>query len=177
MARNAPVRAVRFVARTLAVTSLLSMGAEASRASDLGMVSEGAVLGDSTSTWIRDDSRNPEPRSASLAWKVSVAAFVAMQAADAATSYGYPEANALYGQRFGARGIAIKALIAVAVPLVERRIVRRHPSLERAFTAANLGVAGATSRAVIYNARDIASRPADPAPITITPGVGTVTHP
>lgn len=111
-----------------------------------------------------------------LKWKVSIAALVATQTADAITSYGYPEANALYGQRFGARGIAIKALIAVAVPLIERRIIRLHPNLERAFAAANLGVAGATSRAVIYNARDMASKP-EPAPITITPGVGTVTHP
>ena len=175
MGRDVSVRTWKFLGRTLAYACLCSMGIGTSFGANELLVSERTALGDAESTWIREGSRSPA-QAPSLAWKVSVAAFVAMQAADTATSYGYPEANALYGARFGTRGVAIKALIAVAVPLVERRIVRRHPNLERAFTAANLGVAGATARAVVYNARDIASKTA-PAPITITPGIGTVTHP
>ena len=175
MGKRISVRALQLLGRSLACACLLSMGAEASFGADLGMVSGGAYLGDSASTWLRGNRRNIEPAPrGSLAWKISVGIFAAMQAADAGTSYGYREANPLYGQQFGARGIALKALIAVAVPLVERRIVRHHQGAERAFTALNFGLAGATSRAVIYNARDMASKPA---PIGITPGVPTISPP
>lgn len=175
MGRRTSVRAVQFMGRTLALACLLSMGAETSFSADLGMVSERADMGDAASTWLRGDRRNtePAPRS-SVAWKVSVSVFAAMQAADAGTSYGYREANPIYGQRFGARGIALKALIAVAVPFVERRIIRHHQGTERAFTALNFGLSGATSRAVIYNARDMASKPA---PIGIIPGVPSISPP
>jgi hypothetical protein len=87
-------------------------------------------------------------------WKISVVSLAASQAADAASSYGYPEANRLYGARFAGRWIAIKAGIAVATPLIESRMMRRHPGLRKAFALFNFGTAAATAAAAAYNATD-----------------------
>ena len=59
MARKVPTRAFRFLARTLAIAGLLSVGIETSFGAHGRVVSLRTVLGDPAQTGLREDWRNP----------------------------------------------------------------------------------------------------------------------
>lgn len=58
-------------------------------------------------------------------YRVSQVVLVAATTADAASSYDQPELNPILGQRFGARGISIKAGVAAGMFIVEEIAVRK----------------------------------------------------
>ncbi len=86
--------------------------------------------------------------------KASVAALLAGNAADTATSWGHYETNStLAGSdgRFGARAVGIKIGVTGALLVGEYFIVRKHPEREKFFAIANFAVGAELSRQAIKN--------------------------
>lgn len=106
----------------------------------------------------------------------SAVAVAAASGADAATSWGRPEAHpGLRGPdgRFGARGLAVKAGVTAGYLVATRLILRRHSDKVRQVAIVDFAVAGVFAGAAVYNYRLGASR--RPQPIIITPGRTTIT--
>lgn len=87
------------------------------------------------------------------AWKWSVAALAAGNAADAASSYGRPELNPVLGQQFGGRSGAIKFGIVGGAVLAQYIINKKLPQAEKPLAVINFGMAGAFGAVAIRNAR------------------------
>jgi hypothetical protein len=90
-------------------------------------------------------------------WKASLAIVAATNAADTATSLrcssvpGVRETNSLYGDRFGARGVSIKAALVVGNVLVQTLAMRKHPGMAWLFTALNGAQSAAPAWAGVHN--------------------------
>ena len=87
-------------------------------------------------------------------YRWSVAAVVAGNAMDVASSWRRPEANPLLskpGSQFGSRSVAIKAGFAGASLLIERWAVRSNPRLYRKFAWLNIAIAGGLGVTATYN--------------------------
>lgn len=85
--------------------------------------------------------------------RISWGALLAGSAADAASSWGRPEANPLLGARFGGRSAAIKFGLTGAVIVAEHFIARKHPEFEKQFAIGNFVAASAFTGVAIRNWR------------------------
>jgi hypothetical protein len=84
----------------------------------------------------------------------SVATLTASGAADAASSWRRPEANALLagpGSTFGGGSVAIKLGLVGSSILLERLVLRHRPDLYRRVAWLNFGIAGAQGAVVRHN--------------------------
>jgi hypothetical protein len=87
-------------------------------------------------------------------WTASAITYTGAMAADAASSWNHYELNPVLQDRtgrFNGRGLAIKTGITGAVLLGEWLILRRRPSLARAVTIINFGVAAPVMAVAIHN--------------------------
>lgn len=103
---------------------------------------------------VRDLAQYTEPRGLPRAWKISVIAVLASQAADAASSYGMPELNPVLAGpsgRFGARAVGIKLGATAAILGLEYLLVKKRPGAARVLTRLNWSGAAVTSGLAAYN--------------------------
>ena len=84
-------------------------------------------------------------------FKWSLAALLAGNATDSATSWGGSELNPALGRQFDARSAAIKFGLAGAVIGVEVFAVHERPALARPLGLVNFGLAGALGAETIRN--------------------------
>ena len=85
---------------------------------------------------------------------ISQASFAVATAADSASSWGLYETNPILGNgTFGAKQAAVHAGITSALIAAESVVVRRHPSLRKAFTVVNFAATGVLAGAVASNLR------------------------
>jgi hypothetical protein len=87
-------------------------------------------------------------------WKASLALLVASSAADMQSSLGRRELNPLLANaqgRFGARGIAVKALITGGALGLQWLMMRNNPAADRYAAIANFGMAGLFTSAALHN--------------------------
>jgi len=94
------------------------------------------------------------PCAAADLWHVSAVAYGGAMAADAASSWNKYELNPILQDRTGrftGRGVAIKAAITGVVLIGEWMVLRRKPSLKKAVTVVNFGVAVPVAGVAVYN--------------------------
>lgn len=87
-------------------------------------------------------------------FKWSVAALLAANAADAASSWGQPEANRLLAGprgRFDSRGLSIKLGVVGAIVVGEIVLVRHHPQAATRLGFVNFSTAGLTGSIAVHN--------------------------
>lgn len=86
--------------------------------------------------------------------RVSVVVLCSISLADAATSHGGNETNALLGRgQYGGRQNAIKFGVLGAALLSQEFVSRKKPEWERSMFFGNVGIAIVTSGAVVRNVR------------------------
>lgn len=88
-------------------------------------------------------------------YRWSVAAVIAANTADAASSWRKPEANAIVagrGQDFGGSSLAIKAGFVVASLVLQRVTLRHRPDLHKRLTWINFATAGMLGGVARWNA-------------------------
>jgi hypothetical protein len=88
-------------------------------------------------------------------YRWSLVASAGAQGADIASSWGGIEANPVLGRghRFGWQAASLKLGIAGGGWLIQRLILRRHPSKYRLAAVVNFGMAGATGAVAARNWR------------------------
>ncbi len=84
-------------------------------------------------------------------YNTSVAALIAANSVDAASSWGQREANPLLGERFGGRSAAIKFGGTAGALAAQYFVLRRHPGARRRAALVNFAVSGALSAVAIHN--------------------------
>lgn len=97
----------------------------------------------------------PHDRLVNRLWIASIFAAIAGTSADAASSWGKDESNALLASSngaFGAKGLSIKAGVLAAV-IIPQICLRKHKDLKPAFTAGNFAEAAFFTGAAIHNIR------------------------
>ncbi|MBL8176702.1 MAG: hypothetical protein JNK48_18645 [Bryobacterales bacterium] len=114
--------------------------------------------------------RPEQSRKRSVWWKVSTVALAVATSVDAHSSWGRIEANPVLSGangRFGAKGIALKALITGGVLSAQYMMMKNHPKAEKYGAWTNFALAGALGSAAAYNYR-LHRQPAAVSPILST---------
>ena len=96
-------------------------------------------------------SANAETRWARV-WKASLVVLAAANVADCASSWGHAEMNPLLGQRFGYRGVGVKAGIFSGIAVAEYLLHRRGGD-DKVMALSNLSGAGLLTGVAISNVR------------------------
>ncbi|MBI4910049.1 MAG: hypothetical protein HY820_40900 [Acidobacteria bacterium] len=89
-------------------------------------------------------------------WKASLVALVTSTSIDAGSSWGRLEANPLLRNgdgRFGAQGVALKAVILGGVAGAQYLMLRKHPHQEKYAAITNFALSGVLTAAAVSNIR------------------------
>jgi hypothetical protein len=89
-------------------------------------------------------------------YAISFLTLTAMQVADAATSYGRPEANPILANgsgRFGGRALGVKAGMVGGLEVAQLFMMRKNPSHAKRMAIVNFAASAALSFVVVHNIR------------------------